>query len=156
MSRCRLIYKSISSEPFMSNEALGELVRQSAENNQATKISGLLLLSGDRFLQVLEGPTKAVNHLFKDILLDLRHHDVTLVSFESIGPAYFEDWSMRLVDLDNLPLHPREFFMRKYEHKDGVIRYPEKLHAVYGLLLDAKVLCFPENNFDRPQETPVD
>jgi hypothetical protein len=89
-------------------------------------------------------------------LLDPRHHDVTLISFESIGPAYFEDWSMRLVDLYNLPLHPRGFFMRKYEHKDGVIRFPDKLHAVYALLMDAKTFCLPENGFDRSQETPVD
>jgi hypothetical protein len=141
MNQCRLIYSSIASEKFMSQEELHALVQQCAQNNTRAKIAGLLVLSGDRFLQVLEGPAKAVNRVFNKIILDKRHHDVSLISFESIGPAYFDNWSMRLVDLYDLPMESRQIFMRKYIHEDGVIRLPERLHEVYSLLLDSKALC---------------
>ena len=143
MGRCRLIYTSISSEEIISNEAIEALVKRSAENNLRENITGLLLLSGDRFLQVLEGESKAVNRLYGKIYQDPRHREVELISFESIGPAYFETWGMRLVDLYDLPMHPRRFLMDKYEHQDGEIQIPVRHHEVFSLLLDAKALCQP-------------
>lgn len=141
MGRCRLIYTSISSEEIISNDDLNALVQHSAENNQRENITGMLLLSGDRFLQVLEGGSKSVNRLYGKITQDPRHHDVELVSFESIGTSYFEDWNMRLVDLYDLPMRPRKFLMEKYEHKDGEIVIPTRLHTAFSLLLDARALC---------------
>jgi hypothetical protein len=130
MNNCRLIYSSISSEEIISNDAVNALVKRFAENNLRDKITGLLLLSGDRFLQVLEGDSKAVNH-----------REVELISFESIDVPYFETWGMRLVDLYDLPAHPRRFLMDKYEHVGGNIQIPTLLHEVFSLLLDAKALC---------------
>lgn len=125
----------------MSNEELRDLVRQSAENNRARGITGLLLLSGGDFLQVLEGPSDAVNKLFNRIVRDPRHHDVSLIAFEQIGPFYFDEWDMHLVDLFDLPKLPRELLASKYSVKDGAVVIPERLHEVYGLLLDARTIC---------------
>lgn len=143
MSRCRLIYSSISSKEIASNVTIKELVKRSAQNNLRDKITGLLLLSGDRFLQVLEGDSKAVNRLYGKIYQDARHREVELISFEAIDIGYFETWGMRLVDLYDLPIHPRRFLMDKYEHTDGNIHIPARLHEVFSLLLDAKTLCNP-------------
>ena len=143
MSRCRLIYSSISSKEIVSNDTIKALVKRSVENNLRDKITGLLLLSGDRFLQVLEGDSKAVNRLYGKIYQDPRHREVELISFESIDVPYFETWGMRLVDLYDLPTHPRRFLMDKYEHVDGNIQIPARLHEVFSLLLDAKTLCHP-------------
>jgi hypothetical protein len=128
MSHCCLIYTSTASEKFVSNDELRKLVQQCAENNRRAKIAGLLLLAGDQFLQVLEGPSKAVNTLLRKICMDKRHHDLDLVSFEPIGPVYFDNWSMRLVDLYDLPMESRQIFMRKYQHDNGVIQIPNRLH----------------------------
>jgi hypothetical protein len=141
MNNCRLIYSSISSEEIISNDAVNALVKRFAENNLRDKITGLLLLSGDRFLQVLEGDSKAVNQLYGKIHKDSRHREVELISFESIDVPYFETWGMRLVDLYDLPAHPRRFLMDKYEHVGGNIQIPTLLHEVFSLLLDAKALC---------------
>ena len=141
MSRCRLIYSSISSKEIVSNDAINALVKRSAENNLRNKITGLLLLSGDRFLQVLEGDSKAVNRLYGKIYQDARHREVELISFEATDISYFETWGMRLVDLYDLPAHPRRFLMNKYEHMDGNIHIPHRIHEVFSLLLDAKMLC---------------
>lgn len=152
-NQCRLIYASTASEKFMSNDALRGLVQQCAENNRRAKIAGLLLLAGDQFLQVLEGPSKAVNALFRKICVDKRHRDLDLLSFESIGPAYFDNWSMRLVDLYDLPMGSRQIFMRKYQHENGVIHIPARLHEVYSLLLDAKAMC-QSTLWDEPVAAP--
>ncbi|MGF1643349.1 MAG: BLUF domain-containing protein [Thiotrichales bacterium] len=141
MSKCRLIYKSLATEPLLSNEALNELMLLSAASNREQRINGLLLLTGKRFLQVLEGPEKAVNRLFDKIMRDPRHHEVNLIAYEPIGPTYFEEWNMRLVDLYDLPSRERECFTRKYAHKDGMLLIPDQLHLVYALLLDARAFC---------------
>ena len=59
MGDCRLIYRSTCSASFLPNEDLRSLVHQSADHNAEQGITGLLLLSGDQFLQVLEGPVCA-------------------------------------------------------------------------------------------------
>ena len=141
MGDCRLIYRSTCSASFLPNEDLRSLVHQSADHNAEQGITGLLLLSGDQFLQVLEGPDTAVNRLFNRIIRDTRHHDVALIAFEQIGPRYFDDWCMHLVDLFDLARQPRELLAQKYGAANGVIRIPERLHEIFGLLLDARAIC---------------
>lgn len=141
MQNCRLIYRSTCAASFLPNEDLRELVEYSAQHNRNAGITGLLLLSGSQFLQVLEGPSVAVNELFGRIIRDPRHHDVQLISFEQIGPTYFDDWNMHLVDLFDLSKHPRELLSGKYQTSNGVVQIPERLHEVYSLLLDARGIC---------------
>jgi hypothetical protein len=141
MGDCRLIYRSTCSESFLPNEDLRALVHKSADYNAAHGITGLLLMSGDKFLQVLEGPDKPVNELFNRIIRDTRHHEVELIAFEQIGPRYFDDWCMHLVDLFDLARQPRELLAEKYGAVNGVIRIPERLHEIFGLLLDARAIC---------------
>jgi hypothetical protein len=149
MSQCRLIYRSTSSEKVISNEALRDLMRQATDANRASGITGLLILSGNQFLQVLEGPSDAVNQLFGRIMRDKRHKDIQLLTFEQIGPTYFDDWNMYLVDLFDLPKGPREYLARKYPSREGAVLIPERLHEVYALLLDARSICL-----SRPWEGP--
>ncbi len=141
MSRCRLIYKSALLDDRFTAEALAQLSERSAASNAKRRITGLLLLSGDRFLQVLEGPVRAVNSLYRDIVLDPRHDNVTLLTYEQLGATYFQDWHMAMLDLYNLPLEPRRLLVEKYETHDGHIRIPDRLHEVYALLLDARAIC---------------
>lgn len=149
MSHCRLIYRSTVCDAPIANADLRALVERSGERNKAAGITGLLLLSGDHFLQVLEGPSDAVNRLFARIIRDRRHRDVRLLSFEPIGDAYFDDWGMSLVDLFDLPKAPRELLARKYRSREGAIEIPERLHEIYALLLDARSICI-----NRPWESP--
>ena len=140
MGRCRLIYKSISTEEIIANEAVSELVERSALNNRRDGITGLLLLSGDRFLQVLEGDSEKVNRLYAKIIRDERHHSLALISYKSTETSFFEDWSMRLVDLYDLPGDSRQFLTEKYRHRDGEIKIPDTYEEVFALLLDARTL----------------
>lgn len=150
MSDCRLIYQSVCARNPIPNEDLRDLVQRSTESNRAAGITGLLLLSGNRFLQVLEGPADAVNDLFGRIIRDKRHRDVRLLTYEPICETYFDDWNMYLVDLFDLPKAPREYLARKYATHEGAVRIPSRLHEVYALLLDARSICLT-----RPWEAVV-
>lgn len=144
MKTCRLIYKSVAYDETLENDALAALQKTAAENNARFGITGLLVVSGDQFLQVLEGDADKVNRLYANIIADARHHDIELISYESVGERYFDTWAMRLVDLYDLPLQPRQFLMKKYACNDGVIQVPETLDLVYSLLLDAKLFCLSQ------------
>lgn len=154
MSHCRLIYQSVCVRNPIDNDDLRDLVQRSTENNRAAGITGLLLLSGNRFLQVLEGPSDAVNALFGRIIRDKRHRDVQLLTYEPMGDAYFDDWNMYLVDLFDLPKAPREYLARKYATYEGAVRIPNRLHEVYALLLDARSICLTRP-WEAPSPTPA-
>lgn len=144
MSLSRLIYNSVSSNELVSNEDLRSLVGQCSENNETWDITGLLLLSGNHFLQVLEGPSKLLSKLLGNIMSDSRHRDVHLLTFEPICDRFFDRWSMHLVDLYDLPLDTRRFMAKKYQHEDEDIVIPDQLHLAYSLLLDARAFCDSE------------
>jgi hypothetical protein len=141
MKPCRLIYKSVAVEDVVSNETLRNLEAQASERNAEDGITGLLVLSGNTFLQALEGPAKAVTALFARIASDKRHSQIELVTFEPSVDPLFDDWRMRLVDLYDLPGERRALLAAKYQVHEGDILIPGDLHLVYGLLLDAKQLC---------------
>lgn len=140
MKSCRLIYKSLAAPVLLQSGALQGLLSECVANNERLGIKGLLLVSGERILQVLEGPPHFVNELFRRIVVDDRHTDVELVTYEGQGGTHFYDWSMRLVELDKLDAADRQWFMRKYPSKDGKIVFPDDLILLYALLLDAQAL----------------
>lgn len=144
MKSCRLIYRSISTAEVVSNQTLRDLERTSSERNAKEGITGLLVLSGNIFLQVLEGSARDITGLFARILPDKRHCQVELVTFESGIEHYFDNWNMRLVDLDDLPGEKRTLMATKYAGKDGAILVPTDVHLVYAFLFDAKHLCLSE------------
>jgi len=141
---CRLIYKSNTCWDDLDNEILVKLAKQSAKNNQAMDVSGLLVLSGETFLQVLEGPLGAVNSLYVKIIADPRHSSPRLLSFESITSRQFSEWSMHVVDLYDLPIHHRGLLAAKYPLNGDYIEIPDDSALNLSLLLDAKAICLSE------------
>ena len=99
MRPCRLIYKSIASSEILEPK---QLANGASSNNRRLNLHGILVLSDGKFLQLLEGPSKFVNELFCNIAKDPRHHQVELISFESIVQEEFIDWSMKLLELDKI------------------------------------------------------
>ena len=144
MPLCRLVYRSQTSWDLLSNEMLQELASLSERRNLGRGITGLLILSGECFLQVLEGDASAVNELYGRILQDNRHHGITLISYEQVSTRCFEDWSMRVADLNDLPVSSRELLRAKYDESEGYIEIPEDSPRALALLFDAKALCLSE------------
>lgn len=141
---CRLIYRSKTSWDILTNEILRNLAIDSTSRNEKYDITGILLLSGETFLQVLEGPEDSVNALYARIVQDDLHHDVTLICYEQIANKSFDGWSMRVVDLNDLPEATRKVFRLKYKDTDGYIEIPNDAHRAMALLLDARAFCMSE------------
>ncbi len=141
MKLSRLIYKSTATAEVISNRTLRDIEEQASAANTEKGITGLLVLTGNIFLQVLEGSSRDVTALFGKIIGDKRHHDVELVPFQPIGARCFDEWSMRTVDLYDLPGDRRALMAAKYGGKDGVIAMPDDEHLVHAFLLDARFVC---------------
>ncbi len=106
----RLMYRSRDRvSPEDRREEFGDIFSQARSDNQKRKITGALLLSGEWFVQVLEGDEAAVRSLYTDIERDPRHTDVELLSAERVPERLFARWSMAEVELDDsyLPLIAR-------------------------------------------------
>jgi hypothetical protein len=144
MKACRLIYTSISTAEVVSNETLSDLETKASANNLKEGITGLLVLAGNVFVQVLEGSARDITRLFGRIIADKRHNRVELVTFEPVQERYFDDWNMRLVDLYDLPGDKRQLMASKYAGKDGNVTVPTDVHQIYAFLFDVKNLCLSE------------
>jgi hypothetical protein len=138
MKKCRLIYKGKVGPKLLESGKLQELAERASSNNAEAGITGLLLLTGEQILQVLEGPGRFVNQLYAKIINDTRHSEIELVSYESIDATLFYDWSMRSFDLRKLPPHVHALMLKKYPHDDDVITIPTDLINTLSLLIDAK------------------
>lgn len=89
----RLCYLSTATRD-MQREDLVDLLSVSRRKNEELGITGLLLYSGDQFIQLLEGEESAVRALYELIAKDERHRDVTLVYEEHAEARECPDWTM--------------------------------------------------------------
>jgi hypothetical protein len=90
----RLIYASRSANGAVSREVATAIVAKSIQNNRVSDITGLLVIGGDRFLQVLEGPAGEVEQTFARVSQDPRHTDVTTIANAPGSKRLFRNWNM--------------------------------------------------------------
>lgn len=100
----------ISRMNFDGNEAkikdeVNDIIKTSTSKNTQKDVTGALLFSGGYFIQVLEGPLKAVESIFESIQNDFRHKEISTLSNAQIDERSFPKWSMALagVRLDIAP-----------------------------------------------------
>lgn len=98
-------------ELFSSGELFG-LITASARKNGKEGLRGFLLFSNGRFLQLLEGPSKALSDLYRVIEQDPRHRDCEIVYDTSVETTSFSNWSMRRIP-SACPNDAREFICSK-------------------------------------------
>ena len=96
----RLIYRSHSLVgPDERKAQLGELFITARRNNKRLGITGALVISGDSFVQALEGDEGAVRDLYAAICQDPRHDSLTVLE-EINDERVFGRWSMAKVSED--------------------------------------------------------
>lgn len=78
---------------------LDEILIQSRRNNPAKGITGMLCVSNDVFIQLLEGGRDEVCDLYNAIVRDPRHEQVRLLAYDEISQRQFGNWTMGRVDL---------------------------------------------------------
>jgi len=64
------------------------------KNNPALEITGVLLYSDSKFVQMVEGDPKILNNLYDKIKLDNRHSTVIMISYGLISERSFPCWHM--------------------------------------------------------------
>ncbi len=100
----RLLYVSRAVGP-QTTTVTATILSKAQSRNAANGIGGVLCQGQGLYLQVLEGERGAINRLYRRIVTDPRHDDVTILLFEEISRPRFAGWSMALVDLsDNDPM----------------------------------------------------
>lgn len=114
-STFRLMYRSRNRIPESDRKIeLGTLFSSARRNNKGAGVSGALLLTGDWFVQVLEGDELTVRALFDTISKDPRHDSVTLLDTGEVGDRVFARWSMAKVAEGGEPDIPL------IAHEDGI------------------------------------
>jgi hypothetical protein len=72
-------------------------VAASQLRNRRDGITGLLYSDGRRFLQVVEGPTNAIESLLTRLGKDRRHRAIVTLSRRTIERREFGDWAMAMM-----------------------------------------------------------
>ncbi|WP_304166979.1 BLUF domain-containing protein [Phenylobacterium aquaticum] len=88
--------------PSIQGAALDKILEQSRKNNPALGITGLLCVSDNLFIQVIEGGRDEVCELFNAIVRDDRHQQVRILSYEEITERRFGGWTMGQVSIAKL------------------------------------------------------
>ncbi|MEY3219460.1 MAG: hypothetical protein RIT27_817 [Pseudomonadota bacterium] len=100
----QLIYMSVSAKE-LTTEDLEQILEASRRNNAEKQITGLLVIKGRTFLQVLEGDSEVIKPLFQKLREDQRHREISIVSWETIENRNFPNWSMGFKNLAQIPHH---------------------------------------------------
>lgn len=95
-----LIYVSFR-QNTCTDEDIAKILEKSIANNGKQDITGVLLYSKTRFLQVLEGDGKQLLALYDKIKTDERHSRAIMLSAKPIENRYFPDWQMAGKELDS-------------------------------------------------------
>ena len=95
----RLVYYSENRLDAVSGSvlhALQDILSTSRRNNARRSLTGALAFDDLWFYQALEGERDIVWSVFKTIMEDHRHGEITLVECASIETRLFGEWTMRL------------------------------------------------------------
>jgi hypothetical protein len=121
-----LVYTSVATQPMKYQNFL-ELLIPAREKNHRLGITGMLLYQKGSFLQVLEGRKTVVETLFREIVADPRHTNITLLVKHLIDAPEYSNWDMKFTNIDTVDLGklPRfssfskhEFSLRNFELND--------------------------------------
>ncbi len=97
----RCLYASRPAQP-LTGPFLDGILKQSRKNNPLLGITGLLCVSDNLFIQVIEGGRDEVCELFNAIVRDDRHQQVRLLIYEEIAERQFGNWTMGQVSISKL------------------------------------------------------
>lgn len=90
----QLIYISTARAVVPSAADVEEILRVSRANNRRDDLTGLLIVGGRRFLQVLEGPAPSLQRAYERIKTDPRHFAMVELGRKKIGNRSFGNWDM--------------------------------------------------------------
>ena len=97
---CQLLYISSVTRPMLRID-IEQILFTARRHNQRNEITGLLIASNRRFMQVLEGDKAMVFETFHRICRDDRHSASLILRETEIAERQFADWSMASQYMDD-------------------------------------------------------
>lgn len=94
----QLVYVS-NRKPNCSNEEIEKILNSCKQNNPSLDITGVLLYSDSKFIQMVEGKSNVIMELYDKIKSDNRHDDVRMISYGPIKEKSFPSWHMGVRDI---------------------------------------------------------
>ncbi|MGR8941811.1 MAG: BLUF domain-containing protein, partial [Gammaproteobacteria bacterium] len=95
----QLTYLSAPSRP-MSVDDLMDILKKARDNNARLGVSGMLLYTGEWFVQLLEGEEKVIDDLVAVIKKDPRHKDFRVIERRKISTREYAEWTMGFKRVD--------------------------------------------------------
>lgn len=95
----KIIYASRSARPA-TRDVLRDILTVSRARNIESGVTGLLLYSGESFLQLIEGDDEAVTATFGRIQADARHCDIRVLADEAEPVRAYPEWDMAFAHLE--------------------------------------------------------
>lgn len=89
----QLIYVS-NRKPSCTEAEIEKILASCKKNNPSLEITGVLLYSDSKFIQLVEGEAKVIMSLYDKIKLDTRHANCMMISYGPIKEKSFPSWHM--------------------------------------------------------------
>lgn len=89
----QLVYVS-NRKPICTPEEIDKILASCKKNNPDLNITGILLYSDTKFIQLVEGEAKIIMDLYDKIKKDARHSNPMMISYGPIAAKSFPSWHM--------------------------------------------------------------
>jgi hypothetical protein len=133
----RLIYKSRCTGA-VNWSLVNEIISSSETRNKDDSITGVLLATRNRFLQVIEGEFEAINQLFLRIARDSRHEDIQLISFDCVEERLFGNWAMHGIGIFDFNTELSAALIERWGEEDGSVCFPVQAWQALALIHDIR------------------
>lgn len=89
----QLVYVS-NRKPNCTAAEIDKILESCKKNNPPLDITGVLLYSDTKFIQLVEGEAKVITSLYDKIKSDDRHSNAMMISYNPIKEKSFPSWHM--------------------------------------------------------------
>jgi len=89
----QLVYVS-NRKPSCTDQEIEKILASCKKNNPSLDITGVLLYSDTKFIQMVEGDSKVITTLYDKIKTDSRHSNTRMISYGPIKERAFPSWHM--------------------------------------------------------------
>ncbi len=96
----QLVYVS-NRKPNCTPAEIENILTACKKNNPPLNITGVLLYSDTKFIQLVEGEAKVIMDLYDKIKKDARHSNPMMISYNPIKEKSFPSWHMGSKDISS-------------------------------------------------------
>lgn len=90
----QLVYVS-NRKPSCTPAEIEKILQACKKNNPPLNITGVLLYSDTKFIQLVEGESKVIMDLYDKIKLDSRHSNPMMIAYGPIATKAFPSWHIQ-------------------------------------------------------------